>query len=365
MRVKILFLGSLSLLLLASCGKKQEAAQSAPAYETMKVTVQNAETQMSYPVTIKGQEDVEIRPRVEGFIKEIYVDEGSVVRKGQVLFSIDSPTTEKDVLTAQASVASARAQVNNAKLDVERIRPLAEKNIVSQVELKTAENSYQAAVATLAQANATLADAKATRGWAQVTSPVNGVVGTIAYRKGSLVSSSYVLTTVANIGNVYAYFSLNEKDMSAFLKNLPGTTQAEKLKNAPLVSLVLADGSEYSEKGKIQTASGVVNVTTGTVNLRAEFANKAGLLKSGTSGTVIIPETIENTIVIPQNSTFNRQDKVLVYKVQGDSVVQQVVKAVALPDGVNYAVSEGLSSGDRIVKDGAVTLSNGMKITAK
>lgn len=365
MRVKILVLGSLSLLMLASCGKKQEAAQTAPAYETMTVSTQNAATQMSYPVTIKGEEDVEIRPRVEGFIKEIYVDEGSVVRKGQVLFTIDSPTTEKDVLTAQASVASAKASVSNAKLDVDRIRPLAEKNIVSQVNLQTAENSYQAALATLAQANATLANAKATRGWAQVTSPVDGVVGTIAYRKGSLVNSSYVLTTVANVGNVYAYFSLNEKDMTEFMNSLSGSTQAEKLKNAPLVTLVLADGTEYAEKGKIHTASGVVDVTTGSINMRAEFTNKAGQLKSGTSGKIIIPESIENTIIIPQSSTFNRQDKIVVYKVVGDSVVQQVVKAVGLPDGTNYAVSEGLTSGDRIVKNGAATLTNGMKITAK
>lgn len=366
MRVKILSLGLLSGLLLASCGKKQETAQSsAPAYETLVTSKQNAELEMSYPATIKGTEDVEIRPQVDGFIKDIFVDEGSVVKKGQLLFTIDSPTTERDVLTAQATVASARAAKNTAQLDVDRIRPLAEKNIVSQVQLQTAINALATAKASLAEAEATLTTAKISRSWANVTSPVDGVVGTIAYRKGSLVSSSYALTTVANIGNVYAYFSLNEKDMNTFLSHLSGKTQAEKLKNAPAVGFILADGTEYPEKGKLQTISGTIDVTTGSANFRVQFANKSGQLRSGTSGNVIIPETIANTIVIPQNSTFTSQDKVLVYKVVADSVVQTVVNAVPLSDGENFAITDGLSVGDRIVKSGVATLSQGMKIKVK
>lgn len=365
MRVKVLTLGLLAASLLASCGKKQEETQKAPAYETWVTSKQNTELQFSYPVTIKGTEDVEIRPRVEGFIKDIYVDEGSVVKKGQLLFTIDAPSTEKDLRTADAAVASAKAQLNTAKLNVDRIRPLAEKNIVSGVQLSTADNSYQAALANLEQAKAMLANARASRSWANVTSPVDGVVGTIAFRKGSFVNSTYVITSIANIGNVYAYFSLNEKDLNTFLKNLPGTSQAEKLKNTPPIKLILADGTEYSESGKIQTISGVVNVSTGSANFRVEFPNKAGQLRSGSSGKIIIPEQLSNVVVIPQGATFARQDKILVYKVQGDSVIQSVVSVIALPDGLNYAVTDGLSEGMRIVKSGVASLSNGAKITVK
>ena len=174
-----------------------------------------------------------------------------------------------------------------------------------------------------------------------------------------------MITTVANIGNVYAYFSLNEKDLNTFLKNLPGATQTEKLKNTPPIKLVLADGTEYPESGKIQTISGVVNVSTGSANFRVEFPNKAGQLRSGSSGKIIIPEQLNNVVVIPQGATFARQDKTLVYKVQGDSVVQSVVSVIPLPDGLNYAVTDGLSEGVRIVKSGVASLTNGAKITAK
>lgn len=365
MRRVNLGLGFVAVLLMASCGKKAEKVTTAPAYETMVTSKQNAELQLTYPVTIKGKEDVEIRPRVEGFIKRIYVDEGSVVKKGQLLFTVESPSTEANLRTAMAAVKSAQAQVNTAKLNVDRLRPLVDKKIISDVQISTAENSYQAALAGLSQAKASLTNAQISRSWANVTSPVNGVVGTISFREGSLVNSSNTLTTVANIGNVFAYFSLNEKDLVSFLKNLQGKTQAEKIKNAPPITLFMADGTEYTERGKIETISGVVDETTGSANFRAEFTNSQGLLRSGTSGKIMIPEQLSDVVVIPQDATFQNQDKVLVYKVQGDSVVQAVVSVVPLPDGQNFAVTGGLSDGVRIVKAGASMLKNGDKITVK
>ncbi|MFV0467460.1 MAG: efflux RND transporter periplasmic adaptor subunit [Dysgonomonas sp.] len=368
MNSKRLSVGLFSVLLLASCGNKQQntGKEDAPQeYATTTVTAQSAELEAVYPVTIKGQEDIEIKPRVDGFIKAILVDEGSKVRKGQVLFTIDSPQTEQAVLTAQAAVNSAKAAVNTAKINVDRIRPLAQKNIVSNVQLETAQNSYDTALAGLAQAEASLTNAKASRSWASVTSPIDGVVGTIGYRQGSLATSSTLLTTVANISNVYAYFSLNEKDMMSFLKDIPGNSQAEKIKNIPPVTLTLADGSVYPEKGKIETISGVVNSNTGSANFRAVFANKEGALRSGTSGKVSIPRTMDNVFIIPQKSTFSQQDKVVLYKVQGDSVVQTIVSVLSLPNGQDYAVINGLSAGDKIVTDGVATLTNGKKIIAK
>lgn len=354
------------LFLLSSCGKKQERGPVPPqAYPTIVMNEQSAELLSVYPATLKGKEDIDIRPRIDGFIDAIYVDEGSAVKKGQPLFKINSPQAEQALTTAEANVTSARAQVNTAKLNVDCVRPLAEKEIVSRVQLLTAEDSYQTALAALAQAQASLKNAKATLGWTHVTSPVDGVVGSIPLRLGSLVNSANVLTTVANTSNVFAYFSLNEKDLAAFLARAEGNSQAEKIKNLPEVLLTLADGTVYPERGRIETITGTVNVTTGSANFRAEFPNKQGLLRSGTSGKVSVPQKLENVFVIPQKATFAQQDKILVYLVQGDSVMQKVISAVSTPDGKSYAVTGGLNKGDRIVTDGVATLSNGKKISIR
>jgi membrane fusion protein (multidrug efflux system) len=341
-------------------------AEKAPQeYPTMSVIVQNAELQTVYPVTIKGQEDIDIKPRIDGFIDAIYIDEGAVVRKGQPLFKINSPQAEQTYNTATASVNSAEAQVNTAKLNVDRLRPLAEKGIISSVQLETTVNAYETAKAGLAQAKAAQANAQASLSWTTVTSPVNGVAGSIPFRLGSLVNSQNVLTSIANISNVYAYFSLNEKELMELLNTLEGSTQAQKIKSLPPITLTLADGNVYPSTGKIETITGSINVTTGAATLRASFPNSQGLLRSGTSGKISIPRTLENVFVIPQKATFQQQDKILVYKVEGDSVMQKIITVLPTPDGQNYAVTDGLKTGEKIVADGIATLRNGQKIIVR
>lgn len=359
--------GATALILFTnSCGNKKESTeQNVIKHPSMVTSGQNVELLSVYPATVKGQEDIEIRPRIDGFIDAIYVDEGSVVRKGQALFKINSPQAEQSLTSAKATVRSAQAQVNTAKTNVDRIRPLAEQNIVSMVQLTTAEDSYQTALAGLAQAEASLKNAQATISWTNVTSPVDGLVGEIPFRLGSLVSASNVLTTVANTGNVYAYFSLNEKDLSVFLNTLEGNTQAEKIKNAPQITLTLADGTIYEHKGKIETITGSINVTTGSVNFRAEFPNKEGKLRSGTSGNVSIPRYMEDVIVVPQKATFAQQNKILIYQQQGDSVIQKVISVLPTPDGKSYVVTNGLNAGDKIITDGIVSLSHGKKVVTE
>lgn len=346
------FIGGLSLAMLftACSGKKAGTVMESQVktYPVATVTLQSVELQSVYPAVIKGQEDIDIKPRIDGFIETIYVDEGAVVKKGQALFKINSPSSVQNFENAQANF-------NTAKLDVERMRPLAEKGIISKVRLSTYENNF-------ASAQAVLEQAKASIGWTTVTSPVNGVVGTIAYRIGSLVNNANVLTTVANTTNVIAYFSMNEKDLYEFMRNWNGNSQAEKIKNMPPVKLVLSDGSEYEEAGKIQTISGVVDATSGSVSFRASFPNKQGLLLSGTSGKVIIPKFIKDVLVVPQKATTSQQDKILVYKVVADSVVQKIIKVKSMPDGKNFAVFAGIEAGDTIVTDGLATLKNGQKI---
>lgn len=367
MKAKIIFSGALALLGFASCGNTNQTNQEAALqeYPVMSLYKQEANMQSVYPATIKGQEDIEVKPRVDGYIEAIFVDEGSVVKAGQALFKINSPASEQSLTSAKASVNSERARVNTAKVDVERYRPLAEKGIVSEIQLLTYQNAYETALAALQQAEATLKNAQATMSWTTVTSPVDGVVGAVPYRKGSLVNSANTLTTIANTGNVYAYFSLNERKLMDFLDGLEGSTQLDKIKNMPPVRLILADGSEYSENGRIETITGTVDITTGSANFRAEFPNKSGKLRSGTSGKIIIPKVLDDVFVIPQKATFSQQDKVLVYKMEGDSVRQQIISVQSMPNGQDYAVTEGLFNGDKIVSDGIATLRNGMKIAVK
>jgi len=348
-------IGSVVLLvLLTSCGKKKAGGNPADqikAYSVEAVSSQDVELTSTYPAVLKGQEDIDIKPRVDGFIEKVFVDEGAIVHKGQPLFKINSPASVQNV-------QNARAVYNTAKLDVDRIRPLADKGIYSKVKLTTYENA-------LASAKANLDEAKAMAGWTTVTSPVNGIVGTINYRQGSLVNNTTVLTSVANTTNIIAYFSINEKDLLTLLKDMAGNTQAQKIKNMPRVKLLLSDGSEYEETGKIETISGVVDATSGSVSFRASFPNKHGLLRSGSSGKIVIPQPMHDAVVIPQKATFSQQDKVLVFKVAGDSAVQKTITVKATPDGQNYVVTDGLVSGEKIVTDGIATLKSGQKIKVK
>lgn len=363
--IKITLGAAALMLLVVSCGNKQNSNPSAAVqnYPTTVIQETDVTLQSIYPVTIKGQDDVEIRPRVDGFIDAIYIDEGSIVRKGQVLFKINAPGAVQALTSAKAAVQSSIAQVGTAKLNVDRIKPLADKGIVGSVQLETAENSYQTALAGLAQAEATLKNAEATMSWANVSSPVDGLIGSINYRLGSLVNSGNTLTTVANTGSVFAYFSLNEKELVNFLNNIEGNTQAEKIKNIPPVTLTLSDGTVYEEKGKVETITGSVNITTGSVNFRAEFPNKEGHLRSGASGKISIPRHIEHAIVVPQKATFALQDKVIIYVVGADTVAQKIIKVIPMQGGKDYVVTNGLTAGERIVTDGIATLNQGKKIS--
>lgn len=366
MKFRCIFCGAIALLGISCTNKndnyQQETKQS---FQTVVVSSQSAKLEQSYPVVIKGQEDIEIRPRIDGFIDAIHVDEGSVVRKGQSLFKINSPASEQALKSAKATLRSNKARLNTALTNVNRLRPLAEQGIISNVQLQSAQDAYETAQAELAQAQAEVENAEAALSWTNVVSPVDGIVGTIPFRRGSLVSNADILTTVANTSNVYAYFSLNEKELMRMLDGTEGESQKDKIKNLHEVTLTLANGTIYPEKGKIETISGIIDGTTGSVNFRAEFLNKEGKLRSGASGKVSISEQLDNVILIPQRSAFSQQNKLQVYKVSGDSVVQTIISAVEMPDGQNYAVTSGLSSGDRIVSEGIATLRHGQKIAIK
>lgn len=351
------------LMLAAACGGGKDKKPQAPVdYKVLTVRPRTAKLNIDLPATIQGQQVVEIRPKVDGYVKEILVNEGATVKKGQLLFTINNPQYEQAVRTAEASEQSAQADVDAAAMQVEKVRPLVEKDIVSKYELQSAQYTLQAKQAALAQARAALANARTNLDYTIIRSPQDGVIGTIPYKIGALISSTSTdpLTTLSDIGNVYAYYAIDEKRLLRISATLPGNTLQEKLDHVPPAQLLLADGSVYPLTGRLQTASGLVSTTTGTISLKAEFPNPQGIIRSGSTGTVRIPRTLDSALVIPQAATYELQDKLFTYVVGDSSKVYTVaITADATNDGNFYVVRSGLKPGDRVVVEGLVSLKNG------
>ena len=352
------------LALLSSCGQGNKGTGSAPEIAVMEVNTTTANLTNSYPATIKGKQDVEIRPMVSGFITKLHVDEGAVVRKGQVLFTIDPVQYKAAVQTAKAAVETAKAALSTQQLTVDNKRQLNPKNSVSDYDLKMAENQLAQTRAQLAQAEAQLINAQNNLSYTEVTSPSDGVVGTIPYRVGSLVSASIAtpLTTVADISEMYAYFSMTERQLLELVRE--GGTIKEILDKMPDVQLQLIDGTMYADSGRVETISGVIDQTTGSVNMRALFPNKRNILRSGGTGNVVFPNPLHDVIMIPQSATTEIQDKKFVFTLQPDNTLKNTeIKVFTLDDGKYYYVTEGLKKGDKIAIEGVQSLKDGEAIT--
>jgi len=348
---------------LFSCGNKNNMKLGDNEYPVVTIGSQNAETQTTYPASIKGIQDVEIRPKVSGFITKLCVQEGQAVKAGQLLFVIDNTTYQAAVHQAQAALNSAKAQLNTSKLTFENSKKLFEKNVIGSYELQTAQNTFENAKAAVAQTQAALASARETLGFCYVKSPANGVIGSLPYKVGALVSASSpdALTTVSDVATVEVYFSVNEKDILNMTKNAGGIHAA--ISDYPAVKLQLADGTMYNQLGKVVKVSGVINQATGAVSMIARFPNPDRLLKSGASGTVIVPKNSSNAIVIPQSVTTEVQNKVFVYIVDNKNKVKYTEITVdPQNDGKNYIVTGGLHIGDRIVTKGLTSLTDTMTI---
>ena len=355
-----------------SCSKPQQGAGGmAPQvkeYLVQELTPDSITLYKDFPATLQGEQTVEIRPRISGYIEEIKVDEGAYVKKGQILFRLNSNDIQAQVRSAEAQVKVAESQVATAKINVEKTRPLVEKDIISPFQLETVKTALQSAEAQLAQANANLANDRANLQYAIITSPTDGVIGTFPYRVGSLVSSSIAepLTTVSNTTSMLAYFSMNETEFLQITRGLEGKTIHEKLESLPEVELILPDKSVYEMKGRIETASGIVDNQTGAINIRSSFANPDGYLRSGGSGRVRLPENIKNALLIPQKASYEIQGKHFVYVVNSENkVVNTLVEVVAGSLKDVYVVTSGLKAGDKIVVEGITSLRDGMEIKPK
>ncbi len=348
-----------SALLLASCGGggggRPEFGDN--EYPVLEVGTSSASSQATYPASIKGVQDVQISPKVSGFITRINVKEGQNVGAGQVLFVIDNATYQAQVRQMQAAVNTAQAACNTSKLSYENSQKLYENKVIGDFELQSATNAYESAKAQLAQAQAGLASAKETLSFCYVKSPAAGVVGTLPLKVGALVSAASVLTTVSNISSMEVYFSMTEKDALDMSKSGDG------LSALPSVQLQLADGTMYGHEGKVTKMSGVIDAATGTVQMIAVFPNPERLLKSGGSGSIVIPHHNSSAIVIPQACVMEVQNKKFVYTLGKDNkVVYTEIKVAPQNDGKNYVVTDGLKVGDKYVTNGITKLSDQMEI---
>ncbi len=351
--------------LLVSCGKKSQgmAGSHGPAAYPMQVVQETEKTLINaFPASVEGKQDINILPQVSGQIVKVCVEEGAKVKKGQPLFVIDQVPYQAALRTAKANVASAKAQVATAELTFNNNKALFDKGVVSKTTLMTAENSYLTAKATLAQAEASLVNADNNLSYTVVKSPANGVISTINYRVGALVSSAIQkpLTVVSDNSEMYVYFAMAEPQVLKMVRQFGSLDSA--LVNMPSVDLELCDGSIYQHKGKIESISGIVDATSGQVQLRAVFTNPERLLTSGGSAQIMMPEVYHNAIVVPQSSVFRLQDKAFVYAYADGKAQSKMVTLSPYDDGKTYVVLSGLKAGDKIVSSGVALIRPGTQI---
>ena len=347
---------------LASCGPEMPK-QTMSSYETITVEKKDVTIPVKFSAKLKGQTDVTITPQVSGQLMKICVKEGDQVKKGQVLFVIDQRSAQLALESAQANLQAAIAQENSAKLEFESNKNLFEKKIVSQYILTSAENSYKQAVASTAQARASVNNAKVNLGYCTITAPVTGVIGEIPVRTGDQVSPGVELTIVSGNTNMNAEFSVTESVLEHAAAEDISLNIEEAIKQFPDVTFVMKNGTEYKHKGRVSSVTGVVDASTGTIAIKATFPNPEGQLFSGIQGTVVIPFSEKNMILIPQVAVVKLLDKQQVYKVQADSTATAVEVTVEdIGSGEDFLVTSGLNVGDKIVTVGANNVTEGQRV---
>ena len=381
--------------LLTSCNKKEAAKDMGPkTYPVISVESKNLTGYQSFPASLQGKTNNDVRAKIQGYITQVLVSEGQYVTKGQPLFRLETnvltenaaaaksgiSAAQANVSAANSNISAAQASVNAAQVEVNKLKPLVEKNIISNVQLQTAYANLAKANAMVQQARAAKQQAEAGTSQARanykgvaanidysvIRAPISGVIGELPLKVGSLVgpADAIALTTISDTSEIYAFFTMNEKAYFDFLENSYGATISEKLKNLPMVELELANGKNYNEKGKIETVTGQVDPQTGTIQFKVKFPNANKLLSNGNSGTIKLPKMYDNVLVVPEVSTYEEQGLVYVYKIQKDSAV---ISVVTLQDRVNNfaIINSGLKKGDKIIASGFTGLKSGTKIKEK
>lgn len=346
----------------ANSSATPEMHQQAMSLPVVTVTATTGTTFREYPASLEGKVNVEMRPQVEGYLEKIYVDEGAYVRAGQPLFKIDARMYNEALNNAKSSLLAAQANVSRAQVEVDRLTPLVENNVISEVQLKTAKANYDAAAAAAEQAKSAIANAQINVGYTVMKATASGYIGRIPFKTGSLVGKNDVLTVLSDISEMYAYFSLSEPDFITFKNQFAGSTMEEKIKKVPPVELALADNSTYPGKGKINSIEGQFDKSTGAISFRASFPNPGGILRTGNTGKVRIPQLFSDALVVPIEATFEVQDKVFVFVVGDSNKVASKPITVSGKTINYYFVTDGVKAGDKIVFSGVGNLQDGVAI---
>ncbi|PAU95583.1 efflux transporter periplasmic adaptor subunit [Aliifodinibius salipaludis] len=369
--ITYLFIIAVLPFFILSCGdaNQQQGQQQVEEYPVLELQPRSIELTSSYPATLEGKQTVEIRPRVPGYIIEMHVDEGDWVSKDQVLFTLNNVEYQQEVRSAKADIQAAKARVSTAEDEVERQQSLVDKEIVSQYQLQSAKNELESNQAALAQAESRLKNAQVNLGYTEVKSPVTGIIGTIPYRIGSLVNSSISqpMTVVSDISEVYAYFSMSERELLEMARTVSSDgedqTIQQRVAEMPQVNLLLADNSRYEHQGTLKLASGLIDKETGSASFRATFPNPQEILRSGGSGNVEIPFNQDAALVIPKKATYEIQNKRFAYVVTDSNTVEsREVSFLPVDTKQLFVVNEGIAEGARIVSSGIGQLDDGTKI---
>lgn len=371
---------SIAALSLTACKKEAPKQDGAKPYPVVSVESKNIVGYQTFPATIQGRVNNDVRAKIQGYITQLLVDEGQYVTKGQPLFRLETniltenaAASKAGIGAAESNIAAAQASVNAAQVEVNKLKPLVQKNIISNVQLQSAQAQLAQAQAQLQQAYAAKRQAEANyKGveanieYSIIRAPISGVIGKLPLKVGSLVgpSDQIPLTTISDTSQIFAYFAMNEKEYFDFLEKVPGASVPEKIKNLPMVELQLANGSLYPEKGKIEAITGQIDPTTGTIQFRVGFTNAQRLLSNGNSGTIRFPQRYDNVLVVPESATYEQQGIVYVYKVEKDTAKNVVVNVIDRIDNLAL-IKSGINKGETVIAAGIGGLKSGTAVKPK
>lgn len=364
----LLGLIAFSMIALSGCISKSSANQTATmpprTLPVLELENKNIHTYKEFTASLEGSKDIELRPQVNGILTNIYVDEGAYVHKGQVIFKIDGRPYNEQQKSAHADLLASKAALQNAKINMDKLLPLVKNNVVSKVQLESAQAQYEQAKANVAVAEAAESSAGINVGFTTIKAPADGYIGRIPYKTGSLVgiNSPEALTVLSQTKEVYVYFSMSEIDFLHFTSSVPGKTLEEKISHIPPVTLLLADNTVYPEKGKVEIVEGQFDKSMGAISFRAVFLNPNGLLRSGNTGRIRIPDQTVDGVVVPQEATFEIQNKTYVFIVNDSNKVASKQIGIEESSGNYFVVNKGVKSNDKIVYAGFDRLSDGTAI---
>lgn len=353
-KTNVLALFAATMLLLHSCGRSnQEAAQQPEMLQAEVLTLQPSDAiiEQTFPASLEGKANIQLRPQISGYIDKIFVEEGAYVHAGQALFRINASVYREQKNTALASLQMAKHQLETAQLELDKYKVLSENKVVANFQYQKAKTNYENAKAALKQQQTLVAAADVNLGFSVIKAPVSGYIGRIPNRLGALVSASDAqpLTILSQVDEIYAYFSLPENEILKINASRPGANMLEKLKSFKDITLLLADGNPYNQTGKIDMMDGQFDAKTGSVTLRASFRNPESLLRTGNTGRIVLKTTAQNVYKIPLLATYEVQDKLFVGLLNSNNKMERIAIKDYIKSGDFYIVKSGFKPGDRII----------------